>query len=504
MTVKANCHQVDCDKATGDGGTWAVPASESTSASYHTVLMKDSSNLLVLYGDSRTGLHLDADGVARDLGSGNKVGLPCTAHPFTSGDTIRIGGTTYYDLAPPTTVEAETTANEIVIVRPAGFIAETFDGTESVVTYLSNIFEGNVTDGFPAVYGDYMYVPLNNGVDATCICRVNLADYTVDLDFFDAPTPAYGATEKCTAVAITDDGQFLYMNMVNYFISRPRVLKYNVSTGAFVWSYVPSGGSDAYQCAVDSNDMCYTANHRNTGTGLNEACRIKADGSSVDQWYKVDSPNGHNCVILDEDNDQVFFFGSKTQSGSTVYDHMMFRFDLDTYAAEIRTSITGTVNADKVYIAQMYNDEIFLLQRTFTYNGESKNIFVLNKDLEVQHSLYSQYAATIWFANGYLYVAKNSSSYVGDDTIDYYDPTDLSYLGSIYAGSVQGNVNPLIDKDGFVTYGTYSLASYNWSDQYRTTAYPQDYAHIEGQTVQVLEDGIYIGDYVVTGGEVTI
>ena len=41
-------------------------------------------------------------------------------------------------------------------------------------------------------------------------------------------------------------------------------------------------------------------------------------------------------------------------------------------------------------------------------------------------------------------------------------------------------------------------------DQYRTTAYPQDWSHLEGQTVQVVKDGIYLGDEAVSGGQITL
>jgi hypothetical protein len=42
------------------------------------------------------------------------------------------------------------------------------------------------------------------------------------------------------------------------------------------------------------------------------------------------------------------------------------------------------------------------------------------------------------------------------------------------------------------------------SDQYRTVDYPNDWAHLEGETVQVLGDGIYKGEEAVSGGQVTL
>ena len=73
--------------------------------------------------------------------------------------------------------------------------------------------------------------------------------------------------------------------------------------------------------------------------------------------------------------------------------------------------------------------------------------------------------------------------------------TDAGWVFST-ADGVKDDINSIWTIANTSTTGT--------SDQDRTVAYPEDYAHIEGQTVQVLEDGIYIGDYVVTGGAVTI
>jgi len=100
MLSKIDKHHVDCDILQLTPETWTQSPAESSSASYHTVLMKDSSSIVVLPGTPTSSYTLNVDGVARDLG-GNKCGLPITGHPFSAGDTVRISGTTYYDLSAP-------------------------------------------------------------------------------------------------------------------------------------------------------------------------------------------------------------------------------------------------------------------------------------------------------------------------------------------------------------------------------------------------------------------
>ena len=50
------------------------------------------------------------------------------------------------------------------------------------------------------------------------------------------------------------------------------------------------------------------------------------------------------------------------------------------------------------------------------------------------------------------------------------------------------------------SYTTYDFTS----NQSRTIAFPQDWAHLEGEVVQVLKNGTYIGDEAVSGGQITL
>ena len=496
MLSKIDKHHVDCDKIEGSGGTWTQEQTV-TVPSYHDILIKDGADLVIINGSGLSGLTLDA-GNARNLGTGNKCGLPCTSHPFSVGDIIRIDGSDLYDME--FEVQAETSTHEIVVVRVAGFAAETFDGTESVVRFINDAFAPDNTTGYPVVIGDYMYAPLNNNQTFDSpLAKVSMTDYSVDSDFFGTPTPAYGASEKCTAVCATSDNLYLITNQ----ISPSRILKFQVSDGAFVWSKSLTSFS-SYDIAVDSVGRTYRSGPQNPSTGSYEAVRVSADGTSLEQFYDVAATSALNVVLLDEDNDKVYFFGTQSGTAPSISKYPFYRFDIDTRAPEKSVSITGMSNNDVVYTAQMYNGEIYALIKEFTYNGETKNIFVLNSDLEVQRSLYVDTPAILWFSNEYLYVAKNSASYVGDDTITYYNPDTLELVGTINAGSVQSNSNPLLEFDGVVNYGTFATWVAGASEQNRTIAYPEDWAHLEGQTVQVVKDGIYLGDEAVSGGQITL
>ena len=88
-------------------------------------------------------------------------------------------------------------------------------------------------------------------------------------------------------------------------------------------------------------------------------------------------------------------------------------------------------------------------------------------------------------------MAINASAGETIDTVKTYSLTDLSLIEEIEAGGLQYASN-WVNSTVASANGTYSVAEYSVSAQYRTVAYPQDWKHLEGQEVQTLQDGIYV------------
>lgn len=87
---------------------------------------------------------IDASSSAVDLAN-NTVGIPVTAHGMPVGQMVSIRDSVYYD--GNYTILSTTTTNQIVIEAP--YVAETFDGTESI--YTGHLYV-NVKEGVPKEY----------------------------------------------------------------------------------------------------------------------------------------------------------------------------------------------------------------------------------------------------------------------------------------------------------------------------------------------------------------
>jgi hypothetical protein len=146
------------------------------------------------------------DNAAATDEGGGLVGVPCTGHGYSSGDSILLNGTTNYDGVQ--TVDASSTANKIVIT--ATYNAETFAGTETVAEVQdTEDFDLRVIDDYanlivddPEVYRqcwmDYTYqstahtatVELQSITGTVVRGGTFIAGVGIDL-----PNPAYGLKE---------------------------------------------------------------------------------------------------------------------------------------------------------------------------------------------------------------------------------------------------------------------------------------------------------------------
>lgn len=177
-----------------------------------------------------TTLNLDV-GSARNVGGGI-VGLPCTGHPFASGDVVSIVGTTHYN--GNQTLTAGTTANELQFTDT--YQVEAFDGSETVVELITTTAGAGrmAQDSSGNLYCGHNW----DGTNSTYITKIE-TDGTKVYDFLnpdDWPTNDL-INSTCLGVAISSDDAHLYI-----WIQSPTITpygfmqKYELSTGDKVWS----------------------------------------------------------------------------------------------------------------------------------------------------------------------------------------------------------------------------------------------------------------------------
>jgi hypothetical protein len=99
-----------------------VQTTTGSSSIYHSLSFDGKQTFKVLSLGSE--ISINVSGVAVDKGGG-KVGIPSTTHGLSTGNRVRLYGTTNYN--GNFAVDADTTTNEIVIV--ATYVAETFTST---------------------------------------------------------------------------------------------------------------------------------------------------------------------------------------------------------------------------------------------------------------------------------------------------------------------------------------------------------------------------------------
>jgi len=199
---------------------------------------------------------LDVGGVARNVAT-DKTGLPYTGHPFAVGDSIKITGTTNYSSADYTLL-SETTADELVISKT--YIAETFDGTETVVKHITtHSGAGRMTqDSSGNIYIAHTW----DTTHSTYVTRYN-TDGTIEYNFL-APVPAWpvaSTADVCMGTAITPDDQYIYVFVQEYSLNDYGTMhKFNLTTGAEIWRSTRVYGetsSGGYGMCIDEDGNAY-------------------------------------------------------------------------------------------------------------------------------------------------------------------------------------------------------------------------------------------------------
>jgi hypothetical protein len=240
-------------------------------------------------------------------------------------------------------------------------------------------------------------------------------------------------------------------------------------------------------------------------------CILDGDGEVVLQWsdfggYSYDfagyfAPSRRIVCSLTH----AFFCVHKPSEYDFPILYKMSLTDADDTTYFHPTPADKTTDGQSIYL---YGDYVYFLSIGTT----NANLWKLKQsDLSVDASAtINSNAISIWIDRQARLGIKWNSSYTGHTQhIDLYDVDDLSFIESIDCNTTEtfaGATYPY-DVHNIPSYlrPTFGPATPNTSVQKRTVAYPQDYSHLEGETVQVLADGIYLDDntYTIASGAVS-
>jgi len=504
MLSKIDKHHVDCDIKPLTPTEWDWEFGGNYGAYSLTVYAENGGMWLApVYNRSVQYINANEDAVPLD---GGLVGIPYNGHPYSAGDVIRISGATQYPNQ--YTVHANTTTNQVVIT--AGYVAKTFAGTEIIQQFIDTTTSlgRSEQDSSGNIYLGHQYA---NGTHLTKVSPDGTQTYDFFVPSVDWPWPA-GGNSVC-GLKITDDEQYIYC----HFNTNKRIYKFNLSTGAQEWCVALGSNSIGYQLEVDSDGNAYVANSSDAKdkNAYSVAKYAAADGAKTNYT----STHGAFAIWIDDElaydgTTGVILSGGQgvyqPASPSSYFGYNLFIRTMDNAKGKgVRlgdwASEAGGFQYTRIigsHQIQVYEGYIYVL-----LIGSSGTMYKLNTDLEIQVEKNIDNSRGFYFdLFGNLVVVVNP----GTAELHFYD-TDLEFVSSIdgfYSGFIgtwgQNNFYEIGSHHFFSGFENPTAYLAPGSHQYRTTSYPSDWTHLEGQTVQVVKDGIYLGDEAVSGGQITL
>ena len=250
------------------------------------------------------------------------------------------------------------------------------------------------------------------------------------------------------------------------------VVALNASTGSVETSWGTGGYAnpsvtalnrpDAYAIKEDSSGKIIIHHWNMTVNGIDYCLtRLNSDGSLDTAW----GVGGHSGV------NQVPVFNTKYSYNNTI------------------EFIGGTLYS----LNNLYN---ITAQRATVYFNSYDSVGAETR-LKTITGLGNEPIKCFTGGGGKIYLAGNNVDIEGDgiSTVHYYDE-DMTYIGKLDSHISVTQIIKVPDTnspDGSAYYSNY---------QNRTTAMPEDHSHIDGQTVQGLGDGSYLGTEEVVSGNV--
>lgn len=234
----------------------ALPTSgtPAISETYTFTWISEFSNIYGVPLRNNSILRLDHSGVAVNIGSGI-VSIPFSNNPFVEDDVVLIKGTTNYEGSH--TLTSGTSSNQIQFSDT--FIAETFDGTETVIKQITGLVGGSgrmAQDSSGNLY--YAHDLATSGGNGYYITKI-ATDGTITFDFqFLNTSWTTGISSTCYGVKVDDS--FIYMWIVTTSGPTPGgfAFKFDLTTGDQVWAGAAQS-FPGYDIDIDSSGNMYAA-----------------------------------------------------------------------------------------------------------------------------------------------------------------------------------------------------------------------------------------------------
>ena len=395
---------------------------ESLLPSYKMTYFSDNGIIWGVPIRDRTLLRLNGEAIDR---GGGLVGIPCAGHPFSAGRVIRIAGTTNYN-GVFTLLSGDDSPNELVITDT--YVAETFDGTESVVEYI-----GSLGSGLGRMAQDSegnLFYGRNAG-----ITKISNYGSTQDSTFF-VPDSGWPATMSTViGVKLTASGEHLYVAVdVTLVTNHIYLYKFNVDDGSQVWA-IDAGAWGDYDIAVDADDNVYILG---MGTSGNTNKYAAADGASTElDWTgegKETYVSGGCPYAIAVDSERLVVGGRQFCSTgfdeSVLYNLAVTNLDgtggkqiaLGGTFTYLTNDYTYTIGTGRIVIHDGY---IYVL------NGDGK-LYKLDSELNVVQSITSPtYAIGLYVDLWGNIVVVNQDWATGQNEVLWYYDADLNYLSKV-------------------------------------------------------------------------
>lgn len=392
---------------------------------YQYTYVSENGTIWGLPLQNRKILTLTTGRAARDLGGGI-VALPCRRAPFVAGDKVRITGTTNYSAFAYTLTEVKKTELRFA----AGYVAETFDGSEPVVKLIDalTVSAGHMVKDS----ADNLYYAHNwSAVHSTYVTKIE-ADGTLVYDFLNTgglwPIP-YDSGGTCVGLAITPDDNYLYM----YFdlpIGQHALEKWDLVTGDQVWT-VWSGDAGGYDIALDAAGNCYACMLQTA----NMAKFAAADGGKT----SLTDCKGVYAAAVD-DGLGIVVAGGYMFAGSPIGLYNLAVRTLDDVAGDV-IAVGGTYESAGIYYTytigtgcvQVHDGYIYvLIQKTANTSDIYKYQWDGSALIEIAHVAGPPYGCGFWFDLWDNLVIVNQDSLIGQtDVLYFFCDSDLTYLSKV-------------------------------------------------------------------------
>ncbi len=332
------------------------------------------------------------------------------------------------------------------------------------------------------------------------------ADFDIVSGWPSETTWPTGITGYCFSARPTENAQFVYA--VNRSGTNFQIAKLNASDGSLVWRVQRDLRPNPWDIGIRSNNDVIVGNWDRDGFGNDYPAILSSEDGSVLSTYKG-SPDNQRGVsahyrILVVESIGLWFTCGIALTGALNSRGIVQAFNLGSDLLLTRawdfsdTAISGHVGRGIIY----KDGFIYVVGNRVLFNGTNKCLWKLNAttgalvaslDLgfTLQDILIDSQKRIVVVQNN---ATTNLWTILNDNLsiISQHDRDD-DPVSSWQVWRAEGVPDPVL----------WGLTTPTTTHQERTTAFPQDLTHLNGQTVQLLQDGLVTPDQVVTGGTVT-